>query len=590
MALVKTIKRSELIGHSYVPPLGSRGYSLRKASSDDADFEWAPGQWYDQTASEAAADVTPSDFTYPPGYALRQGAVNGHSITTALQRAIDGIEDGGKVILPSGFSVTMGEVNVNSKNIEIDGNGCSITLVGDNAGLGLHGTITRAVIRNWKVTGDATNRDSNSALAQIGILVGNESGDDISGVVIENPVIRDVNVGIKVAYGTNPTNAVEFVTVINPDIENCVGFVGGVGYGVQYAQGPGGVVIGGSIRGCQRHGLYFSEGENYRAIGVEVRDCGKGDGTIRGAVSVSRSKSVVLMGLYVHDNNDCGLVIDVDAQGADPNDLRDVNVIGGVYKDNDYGDFRFGTTSNPATDGVPTNVQVVGSTLVSPAAAGAPPIVINQCDSLCIDSVTIDASQNTSGSTRLVSLNATGGAQYTTNLTFRNLRAFGGSNTSVGIEIDSSLCTGTQLLNFQGNEFYNVPSEFSLGATITNPNLKRSPLNDSYTGTLTGCTTSPTAPIEFTRDGDMVTLEFPDFTATSNTTACTITGMPIEIRPAAAQTIRGIVVRDNGSDSFGNAVVGADGTITLSVGAGAAAFTNVNGKGIRACSFTYRRA
>jgi hypothetical protein len=92
MALVKTIKRSELIGHSYVPPEGSRGHSLRKASSDDADLEWGPGQWYDQTDSEEAAGITPFDSTYPPGCVRRYGASpdgNADNNTAAIQAAFD---------------------------------------------------------------------------------------------------------------------------------------------------------------------------------------------------------------------------------------------------------------------------------------------------------------------------------------------------------------------------------------------------------------------------------------------------------------------------------------------------------------------
>jgi hypothetical protein len=54
----------------------------------------------------------------------------------------------------------------------------------------------------------------------------------------------------------------------------------------------------------------------------------------------------------------------------------------------------------------------------------------------------------------------------------------------------------------------------------------------SYTGTLTGCTTSPTETIYFIRVGKLVTLMLPNFTGTSNAAGMTITGAPASIRPA----------------------------------------------------------
>lgn len=110
----------------------------------------------------------------------------------------------------------------------------------------------------------------------------------------------------------------------------------------------------------------------------------------------------------------------------------------------------------------------------------------------------------------------------------------------------------------------------------------------SFTGTLTGCTTSPTASIEYSVNGDVVTLEIPALTATSNTTACTVTGMPAAIRPGAAQDAIGITV-DNSSSVVSRINIGTGGTLTLYTGT-SATFTGSGTKGINSCSFSYRRS
>lgn len=108
---------------------------------------------------------------------------------------------------------------------------------------------------------------------------------------------------------------------------------------------------------------------------------------------------------------------------------------------------------------------------------------------------------------------------------------------------------------------------------------------DTFTGTLTGCTTSPTAAIKYSVNGDLVTLEIPQTTATSNTTACTITGVPQYLRPTTSQNCLAFVF-DNGAATASIVNVGTNGTLTLNVGFGTA-FTNSGTKGIAACVLNY---
>lgn len=86
--------------------------------------------------------------------------------------------------------------------------------------------------------------------------------------------------------------------------------------------------------------------------------------------------------------------------------------------------------------------------------------------------------------------------------------------------------------------------------------------NGSFTATLTGCTTSPTATFSYTIQGRTVTLNFAALTATSNSTAATVTGLPSILWPLTARTVIGFI-SDNGTKKVSPLTVGVDGVITL---------------------------
>ena len=71
------------------------------------------------------------------------------------------------------------------------------------------------------------------------------------------------------------------------------------------------------------------------------------------------------------------------------------------------------------------------------------------------------------------------------------------------------------------------------------------PDTGSFTATLTGCTTAPTCTVVWARIGNLVILSIPNNNnATSNSTSCTLTGLPTELQPARAQNFLGAVVFD----------------------------------------------
>jgi len=108
----------------------------------------------------------------------------------------------------------------------------------------------------------------------------------------------------------------------------------------------------------------------------------------------------------------------------------------------------------------------------------------------------------------------------------------------------------------------------------------------SYTGALQGCSTTPTGDVEWTRTGDVITLQVPFLSATSNSTSASITGMPAAIQPSAQRACVAVTT-DNGVTSWGRILVETSGTLTLHF-QGSATFTASGTKAANACTIMYR--
>lgn len=115
----------------------------------------------------------------------------------------------------------------------------------------------------------------------------------------------------------------------------------------------------------------------------------------------------------------------------------------------------------------------------------------------------------------------------------------------------------------------------------------------TFVGTLTGCTTSPTATFSYSRSGNVVAISCAaGISATSNTTAMTITGVPSAISPGTAHKGGLCAVLDSGSIQLGTfqviSLAGGGDTIAFYLSVASNPFNNTGTKGLPAyVSFVY---
>jgi hypothetical protein len=117
-------------------------------------------------------------------------------------------------------------------------------------------------------------------------------------------------------------------------------------------------------------------------------------------------------------------------------------------------------------------------------------------------------------------------------------------------------------------------------ASSTSSGLISAEDSGSFTGTLTGCTTSPTVTIKYARSGKIVTLLIPNITATSNSTAATITGLPSTLYPVSNNQGSIAAIQNNGSTAAGLMRVLPTGVIDLFPDAAGSNFTASGTKGL----------
>jgi hypothetical protein len=112
----------------------------------------------------------------------------------------------------------------------------------------------------------------------------------------------------------------------------------------------------------------------------------------------------------------------------------------------------------------------------------------------------------------------------------------------------------------------------------------------TVTLTLTGCTTSPTVDATWVKTGMQVLLTIPALVAVSNTTACSLTGLPANLQPSAQQDVLGRATDNSINGVCGYRFSSGSGTIGMFFGAALGAWTNANNKGPANSTLAYSLA
>jgi hypothetical protein len=156
----------------------------------------------------------------------------------------------------------------------------------------------------------------------------------------------------------------------------------------------------------------------------------------------------------------------------------------------------------------------------------------------------------------------------------------GGRGAAVTINSDATDTVAT----LEGGAFPSVPTDNGSQTYLTREG------NLSWSAGITGLTTNPTATFKYARRGDEAIIWIQQLTGTSNTTACTLTGLPALITPKANTQTMLAPIFDNGVLAVGAVAISTGGVITLSKGLGGAGndFTAAGAKGISPIVLVYK--
>lgn len=133
-----------------------------------------------------------------------------------------------------------------------------------------------------------------------------------------------------------------------------------------------------------------------------------------------------------------------------------------------------------------------------------------------------------------------------------------------------------------------IPGTLNVTGSVTADTLISSKFYEegSFTATLTGVTTSVTGTARYVRVGKSVTLYLPPLVGVSNSTSCTITGMPAAIASSRQQSFPVPAITDNSTSYSGFLIWNGTGPIqfvrwTSSTTLVAFTFTNSGNKGLQ---------
>ncbi len=315
---------------------------------------------------------------------------------TTISQALTCAGSGGSIVVPSGYSATLGSTTFvnNPVSIIIDGaqitntsggallqlqasnitvlckNNAQITLSGSGSfAFGL-GDGAGSTFSNQRIEGCRINGAGTLGLAQGGFSAASAL---LINLQIINNTITNVN------YGTvlNETTAGQGLVgpkIIGNYIKNVVGSLPGAGYGINAAsfvlatgtmQYVGGIIANNYVENAGRHSIYLGFGSGWTVTGNYL----KGNACIstpNGSLSVApigRSRGTVWSGNVIDGACDIGLQITGDNTYTNDSLISsDVTVSGNTFLNNQAQDIVIGNGA-PAANGTVDHITVTGNTI-----------------------------------------------------------------------------------------------------------------------------------------------------------------------------------------------------------------------------------
>lgn len=247
--------------------------------------------------------------------------------TTAIQTAINALQNGQSLYFPNGTYVTnTGFTITNKSNIRITGKSTiALTSASSSAYIfQLVGTIDNLEIDGLTFVGDA-------------LTVGNQTGIGCaSGQTISNTRFHDLNISnlnVGISHNANLSGSWDKGLCYNNSLKNITGTASGSGYGIHIAKATNIRVYDNVIDNASRHSIYQASGVNvnniiHNNLIVNHRST-VADNSYRFAIVCSRSSDVTISNnkfLNCYDGQ-----VEVSHDTADAQDCDNVLVIGNTF-------------------------------------------------------------------------------------------------------------------------------------------------------------------------------------------------------------------------------------------------------------------
>lgn len=526
--------------------------------------------YYARTAAEIAAGVTPTNYAYAPGDVRRYGAdpTGVADSTTALQNCANGC--GGVMTYPQGATFLVSGQITTPANTVMYGNGSTINA----PTTGFHVFVCKGatIIEKLNFTRNAAAQNTSWKAVNADNFLNAMPAN--TRVIVRDCMITNFDIGVYCDGGASQN-------IIYAEVSGCRVVINTSGTGGLSSVRPT-VNLNNCAVAVIRDNPLLDASDRVNDVN-NIYCIGSSKVTISnnylfsGVTKVVSSASNSVFQATIDRNRFLG--IPWILVGADTNPVRAVEITDNYFDTPvtqavDVGCILLGSYTSAVVTGDSIESIVVKGNYIRNAPCSVYYISLTAGNSLGCVNLTGNRYQNASASSAgtypVVNYNAVGSTYRL--LQCANEDVFGSSNTRTYLGGSNPFST---VLATQINE---------VGITSARSGI----LSGTFTATLTGCTTAPTATVNYTIRDSIAVLNLPSLTATSNSTSCTLTGLPAILQPLTQTSNVPVAISDSGTYSLNAAmsIAPGSGTMTLSKAGSTTGFTASGAKGIFASTIT----